>query len=338
MVARAVSRHRAVAVNVTGVQRALSVGTQSSDGIATASVQSGWGSRAKFVTAMGETSTRGPRGTREGETSTADFRARNGLAFSESTGLMSDFVGPAAGLVMRSNRLAGPPSNPSVCLRRWRDAHAEEHHPIHRELVALDGMTVGELAEKLVFGEPSCLRNRPTCRRRSFGGSRSSPRGGLSSAREATHRRALRRTRLSGSVLRAKQGGLRSTRRRAIRGYRKPGTILKRVHGGREHAVTVNAEDFEFRDKKSGHEPRRSRRRSCRHELERAGLLRMCRSGRGGAMSDFRRTQMGHRFYQVTCGARRAAHLPQRARRGRSRWMDQDPREPSEGDRATKQR
>ena len=57
-------------------------------------------------------------------------------------------------------------------------------------------------------------------------------------------------------------------------------------------------------------------------------------------MSDFRRTQMGHRFYQVTMPelVEQLTRLNALVERALAKWMDQDPREPSEGDRATKQR
>jgi hypothetical protein len=118
--------------------------------------------------------------------------------------------------------------------------------PVHRELVALDGMTVGELAEKYleVFGEPSRSRNKAYLQKKIAWRIQELAEGGLSE-------RAKRRIAELAEDTPVRQRPAREMGHVADAPKRDPrlpgpGTILKRTHGGREHTVTVNADHFDF--------------------------------------------------------------------------------------------
>lgn len=119
--------------------------------------------------------------------------------------------------------------------------------PVHRELAALDGMTVGQLAEKYleVLGELSRSRNKAYLQKKIAWRIQELAEGGLSE-------RAKRRIAELAEDAPIRQRPGRETGHASARDPRlpRPGTTLKRIHGGREHAVTVNADDFEFRGKR----------------------------------------------------------------------------------------
>ncbi len=127
---------------------------------------------------------------------------------------------------------------------------ARKTDPIHRDLVAIDKMCVSELAEKYleVFGEPSRSRNKAYLQKKIAWRIQELAEGGLS---ERAKRRIAELAK--SAPLRQRPG--RAAGRAADEPARdprlpNPGAILTRTHGGREHAVTVNADDFEFRGKR----------------------------------------------------------------------------------------
>jgi hypothetical protein len=149
-----------------------------------------------------------------------------------------------------ANRLAGS-LNPSVCVSAAGETPMPKNiTAVHRELVALDGMTVGELAEKYleVFGEPSRSRNKAYLQKKIAWRIQELAEGGLSE-------RAKRRIAELAEEAPIRQRPAREANRATDEAARdprlpKPGTVLKRTHGGREHVVTVHADDFEYRAKR----------------------------------------------------------------------------------------
>ena len=125
---------------------------------------------------------------------------------------------------------------------------------MRRELVALDAMTVGELAEKYreVFGIPTRTRNKGYLRKHLAWRIQERAEGGLSP-------RALERieqlapqapARWRPSVAqRGDKAGLSAATDRVGPDPRLPavGTTITRRHGGVEHRVTVLAQGFEYR-------------------------------------------------------------------------------------------
>lgn len=124
---------------------------------------------------------------------------------------------------------------------------------VQRELVALDAMTVGELAEKYraVFGIPTRSRNKEYLRKHLAWRMQERVEGGLSPrALERIEQLAPQapgrwRERIP------KQGGPERPAPAAARPGRDsrlppPGTVLTRAHDGVEHRVTVLTDGFEY--------------------------------------------------------------------------------------------
>jgi hypothetical protein len=127
---------------------------------------------------------------------------------------------------------------------------ARKIDPLHRELLALETMSVGELAAKYleVFGEPSRSRNKAYLQKKIAWRIQELAEGGLSErAKRRIHELAKdapirqRPPRGTSPVL---GGPVRDPR------LPKAGTVLRRTHGGREHLVTVHVDDFEFGGKR----------------------------------------------------------------------------------------
>ncbi|HEX7840086.1 MAG TPA: DUF2924 domain-containing protein [Kofleriaceae bacterium] len=127
---------------------------------------------------------------------------------------------------------------------------------VQRELVALDAMTVGELAEKYraVFGIPTRSRNKEYLRKHLAWRIQERAEGGLSPrALERIEQLApqapvRRRERV------AKQGDAERPAPATARPDRDsrlppPGTVLTRAHDGIEHRVTVLTDGFEYQGK-----------------------------------------------------------------------------------------
>ena len=121
-----------------------------------------------------------------------------------------------------------------------------------RELVALDAMTVGELAEKYraVFGVPTRTRNKEYLRRHIAWRIQELAEGGLSP-------RALERieqlapqapVRWQKHIKPDASAGASAVTAEPARDPRLPpvGTVLTRVHNGVEHKVTILADGFEY--------------------------------------------------------------------------------------------
>lgn len=122
---------------------------------------------------------------------------------------------------------------------------------VHRDLTALEAMSVSELAAKYreVFGEESRSRNKPYLRKKIGWRIQELAEGGLSErakrrleelAKDAPLRRHPPRT----TATTVPAYSTRDPRLPAA------GTVLTRTHAGREHAVTVHADQFEFRGKR----------------------------------------------------------------------------------------
>ena len=123
-----------------------------------------------------------------------------------------------------------------------------------RQIAALDGLTVGELASKYLelFGIPTRTRNKDYLRRRIAWRIQEQQEGGLST-------RALERiAQLAPQAparwheparKKAATGGSRSCREAELRDPRlpPPGHVLTRVHDGIEHKVTILGDGFEYR-------------------------------------------------------------------------------------------
>lgn len=121
---------------------------------------------------------------------------------------------------------------------------------VHQQLVALDGMTVSELAAKYreVFGEEARSRNKPYLAKKIAWRIQELAEGGLSDrakrrieelAKDAPIRQVPPRTKVSAPV------GERERDPRLPRA----GTLLTKTHGGREHVVKVLIDAFEYRGK-----------------------------------------------------------------------------------------
>ena len=118
---------------------------------------------------------------------------------------------------------------------------------ISEQLVALEKMTVGELAEKYreVFGVPTRTRNKPYLQKRLAWRIQELAHGGLSERALAKIEELAplapvrwRPERLSGGVGIAPAGALTPARSRDSR-LPAPGSMLRRIHNGVEHRVTV---------------------------------------------------------------------------------------------------
>lgn len=123
-----------------------------------------------------------------------------------------------------------------------------------RQIAALDGLTVGELAAKYleVFGIPTRTRNKGYLRRRIAWRIQEQQEGGLSSraveriaqlAPQAPARWHEPTTKRSGSGASGRRNGsgLRDPR------LPSPGHVLTRIHDGIEHKVTILGDGFEYR-------------------------------------------------------------------------------------------
>jgi hypothetical protein len=127
---------------------------------------------------------------------------------------------------------------------------AKKIDPVHRELVALEEMTVSALAAKYleVFAEESRSRNKAYLQKKIAWRIQELAEGGLS---ERAKRRIAELAKDAPIRQRPPRGAARGVDapERDPR-LPKPGTIVRKNHNGREHAVTVNADDFEFRGKR----------------------------------------------------------------------------------------
>jgi hypothetical protein len=138
----------------------------------------------------------------------------------------------------------------ALALREDRAAIAN----VHRELVALDAMTVGELAEKYreLFGVPTRSRNKGYLRKHVAWRIQERAEGGLSP-------RALERieqlapqapVRWRASIAQqsdAERGASSSTKPARDPRLPPPGTVLTRAYAGIEHQVTILTDGFEYR-------------------------------------------------------------------------------------------
>lgn len=122
---------------------------------------------------------------------------------------------------------------------------------IHEQLVALDAMTVSELATKYreVFGEEARSRNKPYLAKKIAWRIQELAEGGLSDrakrrieelAKDASIRQVPPRTKAVAPV----------TERERDPRLPRAGRLLTKTHGGREHVVKVLADDFEYRGKR----------------------------------------------------------------------------------------
>jgi hypothetical protein len=125
---------------------------------------------------------------------------------------------------------------------------------VSEQLVALEKMTVGELAGKYheVFGVPTRTRNKPYLRKRVAWRIQELAEGGLSERALAKIEELAplaparwRPERLSGGEKFAPDGALTPVRSRDPR-LPAPGSVLHRVHKGVEHRVTVLADGFQY--------------------------------------------------------------------------------------------
>jgi hypothetical protein len=135
-------------------------------------------------------------------------------------------------------------------LRQERAAMAT----VSEQLVALEKMTVGELAEKFreVFGVPTRTRNKPYLRKRVAWRIQELAEGGLSERALAKIEELAplapvrwRGGQISGGPATTPTGTPTSARTRDPR-LPAPGSVLVRVHKGVEHRVTVLADGFQF--------------------------------------------------------------------------------------------
>jgi hypothetical protein len=125
---------------------------------------------------------------------------------------------------------------------------------VSEQLVALEKMTVGELAEKYreVFGVPTRTRNRPYLRKRVAWRIQELAEGGLSERALAKIEELAplaparwRPERTASRAALAPGGAATPARTRDLR-LPAPGSMLVRVHKGVEHRVTVLADGFEY--------------------------------------------------------------------------------------------
>lgn len=118
---------------------------------------------------------------------------------------------------------------------------------VARELAALNGMTVGELAEryKAVYGEPTRTRNKQFLRKKIGWRIQELAEGGLSP-------RALERIEQLAAIVPARWRQPVTAPKSSTTVARDPrippaGTVITRVHDGAEHKVTVLGDGFEYR-------------------------------------------------------------------------------------------
>ena len=125
---------------------------------------------------------------------------------------------------------------------------------VSEQLVVLEKMTVGELAEKYreVFGVPTRTRNKPYLRKRVAWRIQELAEGGLSEGALAKIEElaalapvSWRPERLSTSAGATPGGAIISGQSRDPR-LPAPGSVLMRLHKGVEHRVTVLADGFEY--------------------------------------------------------------------------------------------
>ena len=125
---------------------------------------------------------------------------------------------------------------------------------VSEQLVVLEKMTVGELAEKYreVFGVPTRTRNKPYLRKRVAWRIQELAEGGLSEGALAKIEELAalapvrwRPERLSNSAGATPGGAIISGQSRDPR-LPAPGSVLMRLHKGVEHRVTVLADGFEY--------------------------------------------------------------------------------------------
>jgi hypothetical protein len=118
---------------------------------------------------------------------------------------------------------------------------------VSEQLVALEKMTVGELAEKFrdVFGFPTRTRNKPYLRKRVAWQIQALAEGGLSprALAKIEELAPLAPVRWRPDIVAA--GHTIPSRSRDPR-LPAPGTVLVRVHKGAEHRVTVLPEGFDY--------------------------------------------------------------------------------------------
>jgi hypothetical protein len=126
---------------------------------------------------------------------------------------------------------------------------------VSEQLVALEKMTVGELAEKYreVFGVPTRTRNKPYLQKRVAWRIQELAQGGLSERALARIEELAplapvrwRPEKLSDGAAITKGGAIITGRSHDPR-LPAPGSVLVRVHKGVEHRVTVLADGFEFK-------------------------------------------------------------------------------------------
>lgn len=122
---------------------------------------------------------------------------------------------------------------------------------LERQLVDLEKMTVGELAEKYreVFGRDTRTRNRPYLVRKIGWRIQELALGGLSERARARLEQLAASVPLRHVASGSAQGN-DATNERCERQRPKPGTVLRRKYSGKEHAVTVHEADFEYRGKR----------------------------------------------------------------------------------------
>lgn len=128
---------------------------------------------------------------------------------------------------------------------------------VQRELVALDAMTVGELAEKYraVFGIPTRSRNKEYLRKHLAWRMQERAEGGLSPRALERIEQLAPQAPVRWRERVAKQGDAERPAPAIARVGRDPrlpppGTVLARAHDGVEHQVTVLTDGFEYQGKR----------------------------------------------------------------------------------------
>lgn len=128
---------------------------------------------------------------------------------------------------------------------------------MQRELVALDAMTVGELAEKYraVFGIPTRSRNKEYLRKHLAWRMQERAEGGLSPRAIERIEQLAPQAPVRWRERIAKQDGAERPAPAAAKPDRDPrlpppGTVLTRAHNGIEHQVTVLTDGFEYQGKR----------------------------------------------------------------------------------------
>jgi hypothetical protein len=128
---------------------------------------------------------------------------------------------------------------------------------VQRELVALDAMTVGELAEKYraVFGIPTRSRNREYLRKHLAWRMQERAEGGLSPRALERIEQLAPQAPVRWRERVAKQEDVACSAPATTRPGRDPrlpppGTVLTRAHDGIEHRVTILADGFEYQGKR----------------------------------------------------------------------------------------